>query len=115
MPKSGVPVRVIRTVVPGFRTVGNQAVAEFAGAVEYLSDLVAPDGETEMWTTTKHRVVGAARRVRPRGRALRVLSQRHVREAGGDDLTELVDVSATPTTAPRRGRVTELDREVATR
>lgn len=53
-----VPVRVIRTTVPGFRTVGNQVVAELAVVVEYLADLVALDGETEMWTATEHRVVG---------------------------------------------------------
>lgn len=56
--ETGVPVRVIRTTVPGYRTVGNQVLAELAVVVEYLADIQTPEGGTEMWTRTEHRPVG---------------------------------------------------------
>lgn len=55
--EAGVPVRVIRTTVPGYRTVGNQALAELAVVVDYLADIAGPDGAVETWTTTEHRPV----------------------------------------------------------
>ncbi len=56
--ETGVPVRVIRTTAPGYRVVGNQALAELAVVVEYFADITSPDGEVEMWTTSEHRPVG---------------------------------------------------------
>jgi len=53
----GAPVRVIRTTAPGYRVVGNQALAELAVVIEYFANIAGPDGETEMWTTTEHRPV----------------------------------------------------------
>lgn len=53
----GVPVRVIRTTAPGYRVVGNQALAELAVVIEYFADIPGPDGDAEMWTTTEHRPV----------------------------------------------------------
>jgi hypothetical protein len=55
--ETGVPVRVIRTTVPGYRVVGNQALAELSVVVQYLADITAPDGEVEMWTASEHRPV----------------------------------------------------------
>ena len=55
--ETGVPVRVIRTTVPGYRVVGNQALAELSVVVQYLADIEAPEGEVEMWTASEHRPV----------------------------------------------------------
>lgn len=54
---TGVPVRVIRTTVPGYRVVGNQALAELSVVVQYLADIAGSDGEVETWAASEHRPV----------------------------------------------------------
>ncbi|MFO0603038.1 MAG: hypothetical protein U0324_07685 [Polyangiales bacterium] len=57
--EAGVPVRVIRTRSPEYRVVGNQVAVELVVVIQYLADVVAPDGEVEMWTCTETRPVDA--------------------------------------------------------
>lgn len=57
--KAGVSVRVIRTRSPQYQVVGNQVAVELVAVIQYLADIVAPDGEKELWTCTETRPVDA--------------------------------------------------------
>lgn len=61
--EAGASVRVIRTRSPQYRVVGSQVAVELVAVIQYLANIVAPDGEKELWTCTETRPVDAQGRV----------------------------------------------------